>query len=226
MRRHGDTLLLAAALAAVLASITVIVLVIPPGQEKAGGIVQKIFYFHVSSAWLAFLSFLMAMVCGIGYLRSRGPRWDMAGHAAVEVGMLFCTLVVLTGPIWAKPVWGRYWSTEPRLVSFTIMWFTYAGLLVLRGALAGSDRQAAISAAYAVVASVNVPLVYFSVKMVRENQQAHPQKIELSRNMRLTFLLTLVAFTLLWIALTRMRYRLACLEHRTEQRRLQEAMGA
>jgi heme exporter protein C len=226
MKRHWDSLVIGLGLVGMLGAIAVIVLWVPPGQKEAGGIAQKIFYFHVSSAWTAFHGFLLALVGGIGYLRSRKDHWDLLNHASVEVAMLFCTLVVFTGPIWAKPVWGRYWNAEPRLLSFTIMWFTYAAFLVLRGALAGSSRRAPICAVYSILASINVPLVYYSVRMVRSEAQLHPRDIGLSPKMRLTLYFTLLCFTLLWIGLTSMRFRIARIEADQDQRALQEAMGA
>ncbi len=225
MRKHWDSVVLGLGLSGMLVAIAVIVLWVPEGQKAAGGIAQKIFYFHVSSAWTAFHAFLVSAFCGFAYLRKRTPFWDQLNHAAIEVGMLFCTLVIFTGPIWARPVWGRFWNAEPRLVSFTIMWFTYAGFLVLRKALAGSDRLAPISAVYALMASINVPLVYYSVRMVRSTRQLHPKEIGLTPKMRLTLYVTLAAFTMLFIALTSMRYRLARIEAEQDQRALREAIG-
>jgi heme exporter protein C len=133
--------------------------------------------------------------------------------------MLFATAVVVTGPVWATPVWGRAWNWEPRLLTFTVMWFAYAGYLVLRGGLAGQGRQRVVCAVYALLASVTTPLVYFSVRLVAEEHQQHPRSIGLSAQQRQVLYLTLLGLTALWVALLLMRRWLADLSAAIDDQR-------
>lgn len=222
--RYWDSALLALAAVGMLLVIHRIVLVTPVAQKEAGYVAQKIFYFHVCSAWTSFLAFFVAAIAAVGSLRTSRPGWDHTVESAIETGMVFCTLVVMTGPIWAKPVWGTYWRAEPRLLSFMVMWFAYAGFLVLRQALATSSRRAQISAVYAIIASINVPLVYFSVRMIDKSRQLHPRRIGLAPAMRQTLYQTLAVFTLLWLVLLILRYRIAVLQAAQAGRRLARRM--
>lgn len=204
-----DGLALVGAVVLVPMALGMVAWVAPVAQPEIGGVAQKIFYAHVPSAITAFLAFGTALVAGVAYLRTRAERWDALGVASIEVGMLFCTLVVCTGPIWAKPVWGVYWNPEPRLLSFAVMWFTYAGYLILRGAMDAGARRAAVGAAYAVVASINVPIVYLAVRLVPPGSQLHPVKADLAAPwMRPTLYAMFAAFGALMVTLISVRARL------------------
>lgn len=101
---------------------------IDPDQQMA----QKIFYYHVPSAWVAGLGYLVVMFAGVLYLTKKDEKWDHLGLAAAELGTLFCALVLITGPIWAKPIWGAPWSWEPRLTTVLIMFLIYIGYFMVR----------------------------------------------------------------------------------------------
>ena len=100
--------------------------------EKEMGVVQRIFYFHVASAWVSFLAFLVVFVFSILYLRTRSMRWDAIAYASAEVGTVFTTLVLITGPMWAKAVWGIWWTWDARLTTTLVLWLTYAAYLLVR----------------------------------------------------------------------------------------------
>ncbi|MBI4649704.1 cytochrome c biogenesis protein CcsA, partial [Candidatus Desantisbacteria bacterium] len=100
--------------------------------EKVMGIIQKIFYFHVPLAWVSFLAFFVVFVMSILYLLKKDHIYDITAYCAAEIGILFCTLVLITGPIWARPIWNAWWTWEPRLTTTLILWFIYIAYLMLR----------------------------------------------------------------------------------------------
>lgn len=221
--RMCDHVLVITASLLMLTAISLIFLWAPQAQFAAGGLAMKIMYIHVPSAWTAMHSFLLSAIAAGCYLRGRDAGWDRFSASAVEVGMVFATCVLVTGPVWAKPVWGVYWPMEPRLMTFALMWFTYAGYLLLRAGLSGQPRQAPVCAVFALIASVTTPLVYYSVKLIDANKQSHPVKVELTGEMRIALYGTLLAVTLLWLALLMIRKRIADGEAALEARTLEGA---
>ena len=170
--------------------------------ERTMGIVQKIFYFHLGSATAAFLSFTLVLVFSLAFLATRAAGWEMLGLAAAETGVLFCTLVLLTGPLWARPVWGKWWVWDPRLTTTLILWFLYVGYLALRQAIPGY-KGAVVSAVYGTLAFVDVPIVYFSIRWWRG---IHPIVIRkgsvgLAAGMVPPLLISITGFILLSLAL-------------------------
>src|ERR671918_1010389 len=136
-----------AAWALVGVSLFLIFFVAREADDSMGGPLQRIFYFHVPSAWVAYLGFAITFIASIAYLRTGARRWDLLGHSAAELGVLFGILVLITGPIWARPVWGTWWQWDARLTSTLVLWLTYAGYLLLRSlaTVRGSEgRPAAI----------------------------------------------------------------------------------
>ncbi len=177
--------------------------------EKTMGDVQRIFYFHLASAAAAFVSFTCVFIASIGFIVRRVGLWDNLAVAAAEVGVLFTTFVLVTGPIWARPVWGQWWVWDPRLTTTLILWFLYTGYLVLRQAVPG-HRGAMAAAAFAILAYVDVPVVYFSVRWWRG---IHPQVLRggggLDPRMVLPLLVSVAAIVLLSVLLIRERLNLA-----------------
>lgn len=125
----------------------------------------RIFYFHVPAAWTASLLFLASFIASIGYLSTRNPRWDFAGGACAEVGWVMSTIVLTTGPIWGRAAWGHYWTWEPRLTSFLILWLMYGGYLVLRNSIDDPGKRARYSSVLSIVSFINVPIVFLAIKM-------------------------------------------------------------
>ena len=175
---------------------------------------QKIFYLHVPIAWTGFLSYLIVMIAGILFLTRKNIFWDHLGFAAAEIGTLFITLVLITGPIWAKPIWGSAWSWEPRLTTVLIMFLIYIGYFLLRNFGEVNERMRRISATIGILAFANVPIIYISVKFWNEEAQLHPQPAMGSQptDVYWTFILSLLTFTFLLIYLFYYRVHVLRLE--------------
>jgi len=129
------------------------------------GLVQKIFYMHLPCSWWALMSFFVVFVASILYLFKRDEVFDRVAGAAAEVGVLFASLALLTGSVWARAEWGHWWLWDPKLTTALIMWYVYAGYLVLRNTPMGRDRKALVCAVLGIVAFLDVPLVFFSAKL-------------------------------------------------------------
>ncbi len=195
--------------------------------ERTMGPIQKIFYFHVPSAWVAFLAFFVTFLASVTYLVTKRESHDCVASSSAAVGMLFCTIVLVTGPIWGKPVWGIWWTWDPRLTSTLVLWFIYVAYLLIRSYLPGA-RRATLSAVVGIFGFLNVPLVYMSIRWWRTQ---HPQPVlaggegsGLDPRMKLVFFFSLFVFTLLYYVIVRLRVRLGSLEARAsrllEERRL------
>ena len=189
--------------------------------ERTMGLIQRIFYFHVPSAWTAFIAFFIVFVANIAYLLRRTPPWDWLAVSAAEVGLAFCTVVLVTGPIWAKPVWGIWWTWDARLTSTFVLWVLYASYLLLRTLVADPERRAVVSAVFGIFAFLDVPLVYLSIRLWRTQ---HPQPViaggtgsGLDPHMWSVFLTCWAALLGLMALLLRQRYRLEVLRHEVQE---------
>jgi heme exporter protein C len=192
--------------------------------EADQGIVQRIFYFHVPCAWVAFAAFALVAIAGIFYLWLGQQVWDDLGYAAAETGMVFCTLVLITGSLWAKPIWGTWWTWDSRLTTTLILWLLYGGYLLLRAMGGDTPQVARFAAVIGIVAAADVPVVIVSVRLWRT---IHPAVLVTRQGghgledprMVITLLVAMVAFTLLfaWLLMLRLatlsvRSRLAAAE--------------
>ncbi len=206
-----DTLLLALALAAMLAALAMVFVYVP--TEKTSGIVQRIFYFHVPVAWVASLAFLVTFIGSILYLSKRTARWNALAAASAEVGVLFTTLILLTGPIWARPAWGIWWTWDARLTTSLVLWLIYVAYLLVRRFAGEAERGARLAAVVGIAGFIDVPLVFVTVNLWR-TQHPTPLIFEggLTTAMLITLLVCLAAFTLLYILLVRQATRLKTLE--------------
>jgi heme exporter protein C len=189
-------------------------------REATMGDVQRIFYFHVSSAWVGFLAFFVTLLAGIGYLRAGARHWDIVGFCSAEIGVTFTAMAIVTGSIWAKPTWNAWWpwQQEPRLILVTILLLLYLAYFMLRAFVEDGEQRARFSAVYGIVAFVSVPLTFLSVRWW---QGLHPvvferEGVHLTRPMLLTFLFCLLTFTVLYLTLLLRRIRLARLENAVE----------
>jgi heme exporter protein C len=196
--------------------------------EAVMGPVQKVFYFHVSSAWIGMLAFLVAAGAGIVYLRSHNPDWDVTAVAAVEIGLVFSIITIVSGSIWARPIWNTWWTWDPRLTTVTIMVLIYAAYLMLRQGIEDPDRRARFGAVYAIIGFLSVPLTFFSIRIFRT---IHPVVIgngdpsatgtfDMTPRMGLTFAISLITFTVIFIDLLWHRVRLGKLSERIEQMKI------
>lgn len=174
--------------------------------EQTMLLTQKIFYVHLPFAWWSMVSFFGVFVASALYLVKRKPGLDRAAGALAEIGVLFSGLALLTGSIWGKGAWGQWWLWEPRLVTTLIMWFIYAGYLLLRSLSMSRERKALISAVIGVAAFLDVPLVFFATRLWPSEMQAHPQSIGLAPAMVVTLLVSLGAWLFPWLSLTLIRY--------------------
>ena len=163
-------LLLAAALT--LADGYLIFMIAP--TDRVLGHIQRIFYIHVPISILSFLGFLICAVAGVGYLIRRTAGWDRLAHAAAEVGVVFVTLALITGVIWARPVWGVWWTWEPRLTTTLILWFIYVACLMIRHYAPTPQQGRAWAAVVGIIGFIDVPIVYFSVQWWRS---IHPAPV-------------------------------------------------
>lgn len=175
--------------------------------DSVQGIIQKILYVHPPLAYGAYLGFVITAVGGAVYLWRDDEKWDRLAVAGAEVGVIFCTLMIVTGPIWAKGTWGKWWSWDPRLTVTLLLWFVYLAYLLLRNFSGGGTRTARFAAVYGLVGAVLIPLNYFVIEIF-EGRGMHPENLDrgsLGDGMGMPFLignLTLfVAFT--WLLLLR-----------------------
>ena len=142
--------------------------------EKSMGIIQKIFYLHLPSALSSFVAFGVCFYANLMYVFKRQPKWDWLGVSAAEVGLAFISVVLVTGPIWAHPVWGIWWTWDARLTLTFVLWLLYISYLLLRSMLEEPDKRALFSALFGIFAFLDVPLVYFSIRWWRTQ---HPQPV-------------------------------------------------
>lgn len=192
---------------------------IPISENVSDPLSYKIFYFHVPIAWVAYLAFLVVFIACFQYLRTKDEKWDTYAHASAEVGVVFCTLVLICGSIWTRATWGVFWTWDPRLTTSLVLWLLYIGYLMLRQALDEPEKRARLSASYGIVAFIGVPLSYASVKIW---SSLHPdltaQGGGLSGEMTIaTLLLNIVAFTVFYVVL---------FTAKTENERLREKVQA
>lgn len=178
--------------------------------EAEMGDVQRIFYFHVASAWNGLFAFTVVFVASLLYLRTGKSRWDLVAESSAEIGVVFTTLVLLTGPIWARPVWGVWWTMDPRLTTTLVLWFIYVAYLAVRQVAGGGEREARLAAVFGVIGFVDVPIVWFAIRWWRS---IHPVLITMSGmnmapRMVLALVVSVVAFTLLYFYLLAQRVRL------------------
>jgi heme exporter protein C len=182
-------------------------------EEKMMGIIQKIFYFHVASAWISFFAFFLTFLYSILYLLKNRFYYDEIAFSSGEIGIIFCTIVLLTGPLWAKPVWGAYWTWDPRLTTTLILWFIYISYLLLRKFIEDEKKKATYSAILGIIGFIDVPLVYFSIKWFRT---IHPDVFRsdggLEKSMLYTLFFSLFAFTLLFLNLLSKRISIESLQ--------------
>jgi heme exporter protein C len=214
-----DGWLIAAALAVAAVYVRVIWFT-PP--EATQGLAQKIYYLHLPAALNAYIAFGVVAITSVVYLWLRDPRADRVAESSAEVGLLFTTVVLTTGPIWGKPIWGTWWTWDARLTLTLFLWFIYAGYLVLRGAVTEPEQRARYSAVLGILGALLIPFIHMSVYLFRT---LHPMPIVLKPDrpslppeMLRTLLFSFAAFVLVYVALLRARYRLAVEREQLDER--------
>jgi heme exporter protein C len=186
--------------------------------EREMGVVQRIFYVHVPSAWVAFLAFGVVALCSVGYLWLREERLDAISVASAEVGLVFTTIVLLTGPLWAKIAWGAWWVWDPRLTLTLLLWFIYIGYFMVRSATENPERGKRFAAVVGIVGAIDIPIIHMSVYWFRSQ---HPEPViirpdgpQADPEILNTLLVSLLAFTLTYFALLVHRYAMERLRTR------------
>ena len=164
---------------------------------------QKIFYIHVPLAWVGFLSYFFVMLAGILYLVSKNLKYDRIGHASAEIGTLFTGLVLITGPIWATPAWGKPWVWEPRLITTLVLFLIYIGYFILRNVGLYRQRVALICAIVGIIAFLDIPIIFASVDFWAADIQLHPQRVMSKQpsGVFIPFLFSLFSFTILFFTM-------------------------
>ena len=194
--------------------------------ENTMGDIQRIFYVHVPSAWTAFVAFFVVFVAGIAYLATKNLKWDRIALACAEIGIIFCTAVLITGPIWAKPVWGIWWTWDARLTSTLLLWLIYLSYLLLRGFLEEPSRRASLCSVFGIFGFATVPFVFMTIRLWRTQ---HPQPVLMGGEesgldpvMFQVLMVSWVAFLILFVFLATLRVRLE--KSRDEVRQLRREL--
>jgi heme exporter protein C len=213
--------------AGIAVTLVMALFVTPPDAEQ--GQVFRLIYVHVPSAWLAYLSFAVVLVASIAYLRTRRTRWDRLAASSAEIGVVFTALTLILGSIWAKPVWGTWWTWDPRLTTTAVLLLVYVGYLAVRRLTDDPRRRATWSAAVGIVGFIDVPIVHLSVEWWRSLHQAPAVARvapRMSPIMAWTLVLAVLAFTVLYAFLLVLRLRVGRLEERAVAEALSPRIGA
>ena len=190
---------------------------------KHEGVVQRIMYFHVPSAWIAFLAFFIVFIASILFLWKKEREWDIIAHSSAEIGVVFCSLVLLTGPIWAKPIWGAWWVWDARLTSTLILWMIYVAYLMIKSQAGPGSQGARYAAVLGIVGFLDIPIIHFSVLWWRT---FHPQPKMLTMekvgsglepSMIITLMVSLTAFTFLYFLFMGQRIKLEKMKDSIEE---------
>lgn len=219
--RYFKTLHLAVTIVWLLISLGMIFFYAP--QEATMGEVQRIFYIHVSAAWTALLGYFVVFLGSVVYLMKRSQAADDMAHAAAEVGFVFCTSMIVTGPLWAKPAWGIWWTWDARLTMSFLLWLLYVSYLMLRSYVFNPGRSAILAAVVGIIGFVDVPVNYMAIRWWRTQ---HPQPVlgggegsGLDPAMRLTLYICAGAFLSLFFYLVRERVAVARLRRELSEAR-------
>ncbi|HEX2029861.1 MAG TPA: heme ABC transporter permease CcmC [Actinomycetota bacterium] len=225
--RPGERALGWAAAAALAASAVLSLAVAPPDAQQ--GQVQRLMYVHVPTAWLAYLAFAVVFVASIAYLRTKRSRWDRLAAASAELGVLFTALTILLGSLWARPVWGTWWTWDPRLTTTAVLLLIYLGYLAVRRLTDSPPRRARWAAVVGIVGFIDVPIVHLSVQWWRSLHQgptvARLGGPTIAPVMLATLLVAVAAFTLAYLYLLALRLRVGRVEERTVAEALSPRIG-
>jgi len=200
--------------------------------EAVMGQVQRVFYFHVGTAWVGLLGFIIAAIAGITYLVTKNMAWDRFEVAAVEVSTVFFFITIVLGSIWARPAWNTWWTWDPRLTTAAITELIYIAYFMLRQGIEDPERRARFGAVYTLLGGISAPITFMVIRLFRTihpvvvgNQSAAAQGgFSMTSDMKVAFFFGLFAFTVIFIDLLWHRIRLGGLEDRVEQLKLKVSM--
>lgn len=192
--------------------------------DSVQGHAQRIFYIHVPMAWLAYFAYAVLFVGAVGYLWKKSWRMDRIARASAELGFLFTTLVLITGSLWGRPIWGTWWEWEARLTTTLILWFIYLGYFMLRSYAGDRERAARHSAVLAIIGAIDIPIIHQSVEWWRT---VHPEPIVLNTSgpnlpdsMLVSMLVSLLGFTILYAFLLGLKYRVELIRDEIGEREM------
>jgi heme exporter protein C len=197
-------------------------------EELQMGQVQRVFYFHVATAWTALLGFVAAGVTGIVYLVTKDPKWDIVEVSAVEISLVFFFITIVLGSIWARPIWNTWWTWDPRLTTAAVTELIYIAYFMLREGIEDPDRRARFGAIYTIIGSFSAPITFFAIRLFRT---IHPVVIgsgdpsalgsfDMTSKMLLAFMFALFTFSIIFIDLFWNRIRMGYLASKVEQLKL------
>lgn len=195
--------------------------------EKTMGAVQRVFYFHVSTAWVGMIGFIIAAVAGLIYLYTKNLKWDRISVVAVEISLVFFFITIVLGSIWARPIWNAWWTWEPRLTSAAVLEMTYLAYLLLRQGIEDPQKRATFGAVYNLLGGVSVPVTFMAIRLFRS---IHPvviggsqnsEKMGMTSDMFIAMAFCMVAFSVIFVTLFWHRLRLASLAEKVEILKLQ-----
>ena len=205
----------------VLIMVSLFLIFIQVPTEVTMGVIQRIFYFHVPVAWVAFLAFFVVFISSIMYLWKRDRKWDIIANSSAELGIVFTTLVLITGSVWAKPIWGVWWTWDARLTTTLVLWLIYVAYLLVRSYIAEEERAARFAAVVGIVGFVDVPIVALAI-VLWGTQHPSPVIFEggLESSMLATLLVSLSAVTTVYVLL--LTERIAIKKGELEIKRLKQ----
>lgn len=200
--------------------------------EAVMGNVQRVFYFHVGTAWVGLVGFVLAAVAGIVYLISKDMKWDRFGVAAVEISTMFFFITIVLGSIWARPAWNTWWTWDPRLTTAAVTELIYIAYFMLRAGIEDPEKRARFGAVYALLGGLSAPITFMVIRLFRT---IHPVVVgtssaeaqggfDMSGDMVTSMLVSLAAFTIFFITLMWHRIRMGSLEEKVEQLKLKVSM--
>ncbi|MBI3162548.1 MAG: cytochrome c biogenesis protein CcsA [Chloroflexi bacterium] len=202
--------------------------------ELVMGDVQRVFYFHIGTAWVGLLGFVLAAIAGIAYLATKNMMWDRFEVAAVEVSTVFFFITIALGSIWARPIWGTWWTWDPRLTTAAITELIYVAYFMLRQGIEEPEKRARFGAVYTLLGGLSAPITFMSIRLA-QSRTIHPVVIGVQNaeakgdfgmtpDMRVAFFFALFAFTVVFIDFMWHRLRLANMQEKAEQLKLKASM--
>jgi heme exporter protein C len=194
--------------------------------EAVMGPIQRIFYFHMGSVWVATIAFIIVFISSIQYLRKESRFWDVLALSSAEIGVLFITVTLITGSIWAKPVWGTWWTWDPQLTTTFILWILYIVYLILRSSSGSDTKKAKYAAVFGIIAFLDLPLVYASARLMRGISPVvfGGRGGGIAPEMMVALLVTLVAFTFLFFLILRERIDIENMKDEIAKLKIEEAL--
>jgi len=197
-------------------------------REATMGDVQRVFYFHIANAWVGMLALLIAAIAGGLYLAKGDHKWDRVALSSIEIGIVFAAITIISGSIWARPIWNTWWTWDPRLVTYTVLELIYLAYLMLRQGIDDPDQRARFGSVYGIVAFITVPITFLSIRFYRT---IHPVVIgsgdpgaegsfDMSSKMMVAFFFALFTYTFVYATLLWHRLRLQGLSEKVEQLKL------